>query len=129
MDGREQLGERGKAIWDAYQGDTLGAGDRAMVHEVARIADTLDQLARLAAGDVSTWLVIQSDELSGDIALEINGVVAERRQQQVAFKNLMLEVRQAGLKQIKPKPKDETANEDHGGDVILMFQQRARDAG
>lgn len=121
MDERAALGERGKGIWDAYEAQHLPAGHRALVHEAARLADTLDKLALLAAGDVDTWASILVDEM-GEVTLEIGSVLSEARNQQTVFKNLMLEIRQAGLAQKGPaKPKDETAN-DYDGDTILSFQ-------
>lgn len=121
-----ELGERGRAFWEAYEADKLPWGHRALIHEAARILDTLDQLARLVAGDVDTWASINS--LDGDITLDISSLVAERRQQQLAFKQLVGEIRQLGLKQqsIK-KPTDETAeqnDDDDPGAVILKLQKR-----
>lgn len=124
-----ELGERGQAFYDAYDGDQLPAGHRAIVQEAARQLDTLDRLAALAAGDVGAWATLNWDE-SGEVTLSIDGVVAERRQQQLAFKQLMGEIRQLGLKQQSPgKPKDEAATEsddnDEPGAIILKLQQRA----
>lgn len=124
MNERAALGERGQAIWDAYDATHLPAGHRALVHEAARLADTLDQLSRLAAGDASTWASIIVDEM-GEVTLGIDSVIAEIRNQQTTFKNVMLEIRQTGLPQKGPKkPKDETAD-DSDGDTILSFQRAA----
>ncbi len=121
---RGELGERGKAIWDAYGADKLPAGAQALIHELARVADTLDRLAVLAAGDVDTWATLQFED-GGEVSLEINNVIAERRQQQLAFARLLGEIRQSGIKQTKPK--DETANDDNDdpGAIILKLQRRS----
>jgi hypothetical protein len=119
---REALGDRGKAIWDAYGADALPAGSRALIHEAARIADTLDRLALLAAGDVDTWVTLKVDEV-GEVTLAIDSILAERRQQQIAFKQIMSEIRTAGIKQAATSAKkDET--EGRGG-VILKLRDRA----
>ena len=122
-----ELGERAAAFYAAYEADALPAGHRALVHEAARMLDTLDRLALLAAGDMDTWISINT--VDGDITLAINGVVAERRQQQIAFKQLMGEIRQLGLKQKAPtRLKDEANDDDDPGAVILKLQQRANRA-
>lgn len=89
------------------------------------MADTLDGLARLAAGDVDAWAKLKTED--GDITLEISSLVAERRQQQLAFKQIMGELRQQGLKQGTGKPKDEAANDDNDdpGAIILRLQRRS----
>lgn len=120
-----ELGERGSALWEAYGADKLPAGTRALVEEACRMADTLDGLARLAAGDVDAWAKLKTED--GDITLEISSLVAERRQQQLAFKQIMAELRQQGLKQGTGKPKDEAADDDNDdpGAIILRLQRRS----
>lgn len=124
---RALLGDRGRDIWDAFQADNLAAGHRALVHEAARLADTLDRLSRVAAGDKSTWLHLALDEM-GEVTLALDSVLSEIRNQQTVFKNLMLEIRQAGLVQNNPnvKAKDEIADVDES-DVVVKFQRRVAD--
>jgi hypothetical protein len=122
MNERAALGQRGQAIWDAYDATGLAAGHRALVHEAARLADTLDKLQLLAAGDIEVWASLVTND-GTEFTLEVNGVLAEIRNQQSVFKNVMLEIRQTGLKQTGPaKSKDETTNVDDG-DTILSFQR------
>lgn len=123
MNERAALGQRGQSIWDAYDATYLAAGHRALVHEAARVADTLDRLCLLVAGDVDTWATIVVAEL-GEVTLEIGPILSELRNQQTTFKNILMEIRQTGLVQKAPaKPKDETANDSDSGDVILDFQR------
>ncbi len=120
MDERAALGERGRAVWDAYAASDLPAGHRALVHEAARICDTLDRLSGLAAGDASSWATVIVNEL-GEVTLEISSILSEMRNQQTTLKNILMEIRQFGLVQKKPKAaKDEDPEDD---DVIVSFQR------
>ncbi|OZC62135.1 hypothetical protein CH267_00915 [Rhodococcus sp. 06-621-2] len=75
------LGERGEALWVAMGGDSTTDGARAVVlAEACRLADTLEQFDKLLSGDVEMWASIKVPEREGDIQLQINSVVAERRQ-------------------------------------------------
>jgi hypothetical protein len=122
MDERAALGERGQAVWDAYDAPGLPAGHRALVHEAARICDTLDKLSRLAAGDVATWATVIISEV-GEVTLEIGPILAEMRNQQTTLKNVLMEIRQVGLVQKKPRAtRDEEPEDD---DVIVSFQRAA----
>ncbi len=122
MDERAALGERGQAVWDAYGAADLPAGHRALVHEAARICDTLDKLSRLAAGDVATWATVIISEV-GEVSLEIGSVLAEMRNQQTTLKNILMEIRQVGLVQKKPKvTRDEEPEDD---DIVVSFQRAA----
>ena len=118
------LGERGRAFYEAYCADRLPSAHRSLVQEAARILDTLDQLAALATGEIESWAKLEFPD--GEVTLTINGILAERRQQQLAFKQLLMEIRITGLELARPdEPKDEMADDNDPGAVILKLQQRA----
>lgn len=120
------LEERGRSIWVAFEADKLPAGNRALIHEIARSADALDRLDALLVGRRDAWATIVFSDM-GDVTLTVDGVLAERRQQQTNLKNLLMEARQAGLKQTNvDAPKDE--KESRAG-VILQFRDRATGLG
>lgn len=92
------LRARGRAIWDAYDADKLQAGSRALIHELGRLADALDKLDMILGGHEREWAKIVQDDL-GEITLEVDALLSERRQHAVAFKTLYAEIRTAGLRE------------------------------
>lgn len=98
MSAPQYLKDRGKAIWDAYDADSLPEGTKAMVHEFCRLADALDKLDMLLAVNKDTWAKIVED-VAGEVTLEVNGLLGERRQHALAFKVLYAELRSAGVKE------------------------------
>lgn len=116
-----ELQARGREIYAAFNADSLPAGNRALVMEAARCADLLDKLDGLIQGDQSAWLKLVFDDM-GEVTLSMDGVVGERRQQQMALRQLMSEIRQAGIKQAAGEEKTPNGR----GGLILELQ---RDAG
>lgn len=101
-----ELDTRGKAIWDSFNAGSLNAAERALVHELARCADTLDRLDALAMGRREAWVDLAFDDM-GEIHLSVDKLLDERRTHQLAFKALIGEVRQAGIKPAQKKAADE----------------------
>lgn len=115
---------RGKAIWLSFGADALPAGHRALVHEACRLADTLDKLDGLLGQREDAWLKILLDDL-GEVTLVIDTLLSERRSQALAFKQIMTEIRMAGLKQTGGGPVA-VDNETQGRDGLIRgLQQRA----
>jgi hypothetical protein len=115
------LEARGREIWSAFGADQLPAGHRALVHEIARSADTLDRLDALVVGKRDVWVELMIDDV-GSVTLSVDSLLSERRQQQANLQRLLAEARQAGLKQDETaKPKSET--EGRGG-IVLQLRGR-----
>jgi hypothetical protein len=91
------LGDTGTAIWAAFQADRLDAGSKALVRELARCADTLDQLDGLAMGRREEWASLVFDDM-GEVHLMVDKILEVRRNHQLALKALFAEVRAAGIK-------------------------------
>lgn len=92
-----RFGERGQRLWDDMGGDDLAGGRRVLLEEACRIADRLDGMHRILAGDARDWLSIV--EAKGDPdrqELVIDKVLSEARQQATALKQLIAELRQGG---------------------------------
>lgn len=99
MSGSERfLRERGKEIWAAFSADALPAGSRALVHEACRLADTLDRLDAILGGRQKEWIKVEVDAL-GEVTLVVDALLGERRQQALAFKMVMQEIRTAGIQE------------------------------
>lgn len=93
------LQERGRALWESLkQSENSPAG--ALALEACRTADRLDELGSVIAGKgvlnlMSFRLDLDlEDEVTGDrninVRVEFSNVLAEARQQQMAFKNLLV---------------------------------------
>jgi hypothetical protein len=114
------LKETGQAIWDAYEGDKLDAGAAALLRELARCADTLDRLDDLVVGKTDAWVTVVFDEM-GEVHLAIDKLLDQRRNHQLAFKQLTAEVRSAGL---RPKKTDTpTVKVDEPGDMLAQMRK------
>lgn len=114
------LKERGKAIWAAFEADDLPAGTQAMVHELARLADALDKLDAILAGRRTEWIKL-IDFGDGELTLEVNGILGERRQNALAFTTMYRELRSAGVKETM----GEKTNQGDGNLILRLV----RDAG
>lgn len=119
MSAPKYLKERGQAIWDAYEADDLPQGSKAMVHELCRLADALDKLDMLLAVNKDVWAKIL-EGIDGEVTLEVNGLLGERRQHALAFTTLYRELRTAGIKESSGEEKDEMKG--RGGLILSLVQ-------
>lgn len=91
------LGESGRLIWAAFEGDKLDAGSQSLIRELARCADTLDHLDGLASGRRESWATLVFDDM-GEIHLVVDKILEVRRNHQLTLKALYAEARAAGLR-------------------------------
>jgi hypothetical protein len=108
------------------------ADQLALLLQACRLADRLDQLDMLARGDAASWArIVERDVMrDGDLELVIDKALSEERQQALALKQLLAELRTArGAAPGKPagQPGTPTAN---GGaadddDVDQLARRRA----
>ena len=118
MSAERFLKDRGKAIWATYGADDLPDGSKAMVLEFARLADALDKLDAILNAHKTEWAKIVVDDI-GEVTLEVNALMGERRQHALAFKVLYAELRAAGVKEDSGK---QTQNEGRGGLILSLVQ-------
>ena len=91
-----RLAARGRRLWRA-----LTAGPRPepetmiLIEEACRIADRLDRLDAFLSGESDRWATFQVDDDSARVTVVIDRALAEARQQQVALKQLLAELRQS----------------------------------
>lgn len=112
------LGETGQAIWAAYKAETLDAGTRALVLELARCADTCDRLDGLASARQESWAQLVFDDM-GEIHLVIDKILELRLKHQTTLKALYAEVKAA---RIQPEAKSGPA----GGEVPVDMLAKIR---
>lgn len=89
-----------------------------MVHEMARLADGLDRLDMILGARASDWAKIILDEV-GEVTLEVNPLLGERRQNALAFKQLYQELRTAGIKENGGAQEEA---EGRGGLILTLVQ-------
>lgn len=100
-----KLGPSGSALWqDLTKGGPLPSLQATLLIEACRIADRLDKLDARLSGEEREWLEIQLPE-DGSIAVVIvDRALAEARQQAVALKGIVAELRQAGAGAARKTP-------------------------
>lgn len=90
------LAEGGRALWtELAPGGQAGPGELTIIIEACRIRDRLDKLNRLLTGDANDWLELQEVKGHEGIAeIVIDKSLSEARQQALALKGLLAELRQ-----------------------------------
>lgn len=90
------LARRGRQLWkDVTATGDLTPPERTLLEQACRIADRLDRLAAFVAGDSDRWATFSIDYDSGEVMVVIDKALSEERQQAVAFKQLLAELRQS----------------------------------
>lgn len=116
------LGPRGRALWAGFGVDAETPADRVvLVVEACRIADRLEQYARLERGDIDDWAtVVDSRGSGGELVLRIDQLIAQQRADALAYARIVGQLN-AG---------DEAATEGSGSvDDELDRRRAARRAG
>lgn len=89
------LGARGTAMWSDLVTASTGPAERVLIAEACRIADRLERLDRQLRGADREWLRLTWRETEGDLIVTVDKALSEARQQAVALKQLLGEIRQA----------------------------------
>ncbi|TWJ23118.1 hypothetical protein [Micromonospora endolithica] len=117
-----EMGVRGRRLWREVieGGATLRPAERVLLEEACRAADRLDVLDRILRGDEDAWMRLHTANEDGSIVkVVLNNALAEARQQQVALKALVAELRtsQGGAAAPQqPSARPPAAKEDAGDD-------------
>ncbi|WP_017985206.1 hypothetical protein [Amycolatopsis methanolica] len=98
------LAPRGRQLWAAgLQDGKLAPLEQAVLLEACRLADRLDKLDAQLHGD-GPWLELDPLEDGRTFVVVVTGVLKEARQQAVAFKQLVSELRQGGASRGRGRP-------------------------
>lgn len=90
-----RLSARGRRLWADLGGDQLAGGRRVLAEEACRLADRLDRLDALLTGNADAWLRFTVDEGGSEVTVVVDKALSEARQQQIALKQVLAELRQA----------------------------------
>lgn len=87
-----RLRARGRRMWEQLVSDGDPVEVVALVEEICRTADRLDRLDAIVNGRDRAWLTLEVDDV-GEVTVVVDKVLGESRQQQMAFKGLLSELR------------------------------------
>lgn len=101
------LGERGRRLWRQSKPAHLPPAQRLLLEEACRIADRLERLDAILRGDERDWMRFQPDITGTVVRVVVDSVLAESRQQALALKALVSELRQ-GAATAQPSKSEES---------------------
>lgn len=120
-----EFGPRGRRLWaDMTDGVELSPSERVLLEEACRLADRLDRLDDLLSGRSDDWLTLHFDESGAQAVVVVDKALTEARQQQVALKTVLAEIR-ASRRQVA-KPAGEPVKVDSTGVADLTARIAAR---
>jgi hypothetical protein len=89
------LGPRGARLWALMSGQVKGdAAALVLLEEAARLADRLDRLDRILSGADEGWMRVAANRDGDEVTVYVDKVLSEARQQQLALKGVLAELRQ-----------------------------------
>ena len=75
-------------------GESAGPGKRELIEEACRLVDRLDRLDDMLR-DHKAWLTFAANDSSVVVMVYVDKALSEARQQQVALKQILAELRQS----------------------------------
>lgn len=89
------LRARGRRLWAELAADKPSPAEAILIEEACRLADRLDKLDAILGGRDKAWITIEIPD--GGVAAEVvvDKVLSEARQQQIALKQILGELRQS----------------------------------
>jgi len=107
-DALSDLGAPGRRLWRELDGESASGATWTLTLEACRITDRLAKLDRLLTGEAADWLRLVEQAGNGD-ALEvvIDKPLSEARQQAIALKQVLSELRQMSAAAAKPPARRE----------------------
>lgn len=130
------LGPRGRQLWADMSGLQLGPAHRALLQEACRIADRLDRLDRMLENR-DDWIQTRVLDLGSTqhVRVTVDGMLSEARQQALALRSIVGELRQAlgainaPAKPGEPGPPSSSPDSSGGrGRGVTDLMQRIADA-
>jgi hypothetical protein len=89
------LRARGKRVWrELVDGGSPGPAEVLLIEEACRLSDRLDRLDAILNGRDRAWLQLEVSDDGTEITVIVDKCLSEARQQAVALKQLLGEIRQ-----------------------------------
>jgi hypothetical protein len=139
---RADFDARGQALWDDYVELLPGRLHRELLVEACRMADRLDRMDRLMAGDAKALAALRMsdvweqlneqagiDGLDVEITLNISSVAAEARMTASALKVIVSELRTAAKEAARNAPPAEAEDDPIDGLTNLAAERLSRRGG
>lgn len=104
----------GRRLWDEMSGDGLSGSRRVLLEQACRIVDRLDRLEAILNGRDRSWLTLEIGD-DGELTLSVDKLLGESRQQAIALKQILAELRQG----------DDAKPETGGGVLDQLAARRA----
>lgn len=82
-------------MWTDLGGAQLTGAHRVLAEEACRIADRLDRLDEVLTGPGTAWMRFRVAEGDTEVTVVVDRALSEARQQAVALKAIVSELRQA----------------------------------
>lgn len=118
-------------MWDQLVTDSDPVEVVALVEEICRTADRLDRLDAIVNGRDRAWLTLEVDDV-GEVTVVVDKVLGEARQQQMAFKGLLGELRAMRGASAKTAGRGRQVQSSKGGagvtDIAARIAARRRGA-
>lgn len=90
------LGPRGKRLFKAMQAQVTDPVQMELLVEACRIVDQLEDMHKMMNGDKESWRWIKMPRNGGNLILEIDNLVTQRRSLQLALKQITTALSVAG---------------------------------
>lgn len=97
-----RFGPRGQKLWDDLNDGTRTPGEIVLIEESCRIADRLDRLHAVLAGDQMTWMMLRPSGEEGEVAIVVDAALSQARMHASTLKSLVTELRQSAAGDKKP---------------------------
>lgn len=98
-----------------------GPIERVLIEEACRLVDRLDRIDGILSGRDRAWLTLEVDDLGAEVTVVLDKALSEGRQQQVALKTVLAELRQvrAAVSPGAGKPSGKAAAGPQGGGGVV----------
>lgn len=109
------LKARGRRLWAELIAGNPGPADVVLIEEACRLADRLDKLDAILGGRDRAWITIEIPDGGSTAEVIVDKVLSEARQQQIALKQLLGELRQSRAANVTPARSGKSSQAPSGG--------------
>jgi hypothetical protein len=89
-----RFGQRGQRLWDELN-TGRGPAEIVLIEEACRLADRLDRLDAVLAGDQLTWMTLRATADDGEVAIVVDNALSQARMHATTLRGIVTELRQS----------------------------------